>query len=125
MSRILSLDFGDRRIGVALTDETKTISLPQPYIFNQEKEKIIALVKDKDVEQILLGLPIGLSGRDTAATEKVRKFAVWLEGATRVPVLLIDERLTTSEVRRFETNKELIDSLVAQKMLERYIENSK
>ena len=122
MGRILALDYGTKRIGIAVTDETKTISIPKPYILNAEKEKLNEFVKENEVEEILLGLPLGLSGQETESTKKVREFGAWLKETINLPVRLIDERLTTQEIRRTETNKELIDSLVAQKMLERYLE---
>lgn len=122
MSRILALDYGTKRIGIAVSDETKTISLPKPYLLTAQKEKLLEFISQNEIEKILLGLPKALSGRETESTKKTRDFMVWLEAKTHLPVELIDERLTTQEVRRFETNKELIDSLVAQKMLERYLE---
>ena len=122
LGRILALDYGTKRIGIAVTDETKTISIPKPYILNAEKEKLNEFVKENEVEEILLGLPLGLSGQETESTKKVREFGAWLKETINLLVRLIDERLTTQEIRRTETNKELIDSLVAQKMLERYLE---
>lgn len=121
MGKILALDYGSKRIGVAVTDETKTIAIPKPYMLNAEKEKLIDFIKENSVEEILLGLPIGLSGQETESTKKVKEFQSWLENQTNLPIKLVDERFTTQEVRRFETNRELIDSLVAQKILERFI----
>ena len=123
MGRILALDYGTKRIGVALSDATKRISQPKPYILNSEKDKLGELIKDNEVEEILLGLPLGLSSQITASTKKVREFQMWLKQKFYIPIKMIDERLTTKEAKRMETNKELIDSLVAQKMLERYLEN--
>ena len=122
MGRILALDYGSKRIGIAVSDETKTISFPKPYVLMAEKEKLLEFIKQNQIEKILLGLPTALSGQETESTKKTRDFMVWLETQTHLPIEYIDERLTTQEVKRFETNKELIDSLVAQKMLERYIE---
>lgn len=123
MGRILSLDYGSKRIGVAVSDETKTISQTRPYVLNQEKEKLIQFIAENEIEEILLGLPIGMSGQETESTKKAREFESWLKEKTNLPIKLIDERMTTQEIRRTETDKELIDSLVAQKMLERYLEN--
>ena len=123
MGRILALDFGTKRIGVAVSDETKIISTPKPYFLNSEKGKLIEFIKDNEVEEILLGLPLGLASQETESTKKTREFEKWLRDRTELPVKFIDERLSTQEIRRTETNKELIDSLVAQKMLERYLES--
>ena len=125
MGRIISIDFGTKRLGIAISDETKSIAFPKSYILTAEKEKLLEFIAEHEIEKILLGLPKALSGRETESTKKTRDFLVWLERATRIPVELIDERLTTKEVLRTEKNRELIDSLVAQKMLERYLEKLK
>ena len=125
MGRIIALDYGTKRIGVAVTDETKTISMPKPYFFSAEKDKLIEFIKENEVEEILLGLPVGMGGQETESTAKARGFARWLEDETGLPVKLIDERLTSKEIMRGERDREKVDSLVAQKMLERYIENKK
>ena len=123
VGRIIALDYGSKRIGIAVSDETKTISQPKPYILNAEKEKLITFIKENEIEEILLGLPIALSGKETQSTIKVQDFERWLKEKTNLPIKMIDERLTTQEIRRTETDKELIDSLVAQKMLERYLDS--
>lgn len=122
MGRILALDYGSKRIGAALSDETKTISQPRPYFLYSEKEKLIEYVKENEVEEILLGLPIGLAGQETESSKKVREFETWLKERTNLPIRLIDERFSTKEIRHFEKDRELVDSLVAQKMLEGYLE---
>ena len=122
MGRILAIDYGEKRVGIAISDATKTIAQPKPYILNTEKQKLIEFIKTSEVEEILLGLPIGLSGQDTKSTQKVREFQSWLQGQASVPIKLIDERFTTKEIQRSQKDREMIDSLVAQKMLERYLE---
>lgn len=122
MSKILAIDYGTRRIGIAISDETNTIAIPKPYIKLQEKNKILALIQNERVNEILLGLPQGLRGQDTAMTKAVRDFARWFEEKTGLQVRLIDERFTTKEVQKMTKDRELIDSLVAQKILERYLE---
>ncbi len=125
MGRILALDYGTKRIGIAVSDETKTISIPKAYILMAEKALLVEFISQNQVEKILIGLPTGLSGQETESTKKARDFMVWLERETHLPVEFIDERLTTKEVLREEKDRELIDSLVAQKMLERYLESLK
>ncbi len=121
MGRILAIDYGTKRIGIALSDEMRIISQPKPYILNAEKDKLITFITENEVEEILLGLPVGLAGQETESTKKAKDFKEWLENKTLLPVKFIDERLTTQEAMREEKNRELIDSLVAQKMLDSYI----
>ncbi|OGE76263.1 MAG: hypothetical protein A3C85_00285 [Candidatus Doudnabacteria bacterium RIFCSPHIGHO2_02_FULL_48_21] len=125
MGRVLAIDYGSKRIGIAVSDETKTIAQPKPYVPRDEKEKLIEYINQNEIEEILLGLPIALSGKETAATEKVKNFAAWLKQKIDLPLTMIDERLTTKEILRTEKDRELIDSLVAQKMLERYLEKNR
>lgn len=125
MGRIIALDFGTKRIGLAVSDETKTIAFPKPFILTAQKEKLLEFITQETIEKILLGLPKSLSGKETQSTKKVRDFMVWLEAETHLPVEFIDERLSSKEIERTETDRELIDSLVAQKMLERFLEKLK
>lgn len=124
MPRILAIDYGTVRLGIALSDETKKIAFAKPYIKTQDKEKILDLIREQEVGEILLGLPTGLSGQETKMTEEVKQFADWL-GQSNIPIKFIDERLTSEEVKkglRGERGiKGLVDSLVAQKILERYL----
>ena len=124
MGRILAIDYGTKRLGVSLSDETKTIAIPKPYIATSQKEKLLDLIKENYVEEILLGLPKSLSGEETKSAKAVRKFESWLARNTNLPIKLIDERLTTKEVLRETKNKNLVDSLVAQRMLARYLDQN-
>lgn len=126
MAKVLALDYGTKRIGVALSDETKKIAFAKPYLAAAEKEKLLDIIKENEVDEILLGLPKSLKGKETKMTEEVREFQTWLKSKSKVPIKLIDERFTTQEAQRGLRGekglKELIDSLVAQKMLGRYLE---
>ncbi|MBI4049889.1 MAG: Holliday junction resolvase RuvX, partial [Candidatus Doudnabacteria bacterium] len=112
MTKILALDYGTKRIGVAISDETKTIAVPKPYIKAEEKGRILELIKDQEVDEILLGLPKALKGTETIMTREVRSFGEWLEQETKLPVRLIDERYSTKGAERITKDRELIDSLV-------------
>lgn len=122
MTKVLALDYGTKRIGIALSDETKTIAMPKPYIPTSEKGVLLDLIKNNEVEKVLLGLPTGLSGQDTDMTREVRGFGEWLKINVALPIEFIDERFSSKEVERITTDRELIDSIVAQQMLERYLE---
>ena len=122
MPKKIAIDYGTKRLGIATSDETNTIAIPKPYIETQNKEKLIKFIKENDIGEILLGLPKGLGGQETAMTREVRDFSVWLEQETKLPVRLIDERLSTQAAQRITKDRELLDSLVAQKLLENYLE---
>ena len=97
MGRVLGIDYGDVRIGIAMSDETAFLASPLTTVQNGKGavDEIAALVKENDVEQIVIGLPLNMDGSAGPATEKTRKFAVKLAKKTDVPIGESDERLTT------------------------------
>ena len=88
--RILSLDHGTRRIGVALSDETKTIAQPLEYIpaepFAAFLERLKHLLNEKEVDLILIGMPRNMDGSYGPAAQKVEAFVAVLRSALTVPV---------------------------------------
>ena len=123
MGRILALDFGTKRIGVALSDESKKIAFMADYVSTDQKQKLIELLQEKKVEKIILGLPKNLAGNETKSAEAVRDFGDWLEDETKLPIEYIDERLTTKELSKQGIPREELDSAVAQHMLQRYLDS--
>lgn len=133
MPRILAIDYGSKRIGLALSDETGTIASALPFVPADEKNKIIGLISDKEVGTVILGLPVGLSGEETKTAAAAREFGEWIGERARISVEYIDERFSTKEVlgefaamgKRASKNRGAVDSMVAQKMLMRYLETKK
>lgn len=133
MGRILAIDYGTKRIGVAISDETKKIALPQPYILTSEKEKLLAFIKEKEVVEIVVGLPRGLAGQKTKSTEAAEDIAEWLRRETKLQVNFFDEWFSTKEAARKIEEKKLkgrkareeIDSLSAQILLDAYLRRMK
>lgn len=97
--RVLALDYGSARCGCALSDPSGTIATPlEPVLAPRSKrglQRLKALVSERQVERVVVGLPLSLSGADTAQTAETRAFAASLANAVAVPVELYDERLTT------------------------------
>lgn len=133
MSRIIGLDYGTKRIGVAVSDETQTIAVAKPYLLNKNQQELLNLITDYKPELIILGRPISLSGEESKMSERVKSFADWLEVESGVPVHFLDERFSSegaeSEAReRGLSSKKLreeIDSLVAQRLLQDYLNSKK
>jgi putative holliday junction resolvase len=102
--RVLALDYGSARCGCALSDPTGTLATPIDPIERPATRRGFArlteLVRDRGVERIVVGLPLGLSGADTPQTREARAFAERLAGAVPVPVDLYDERFTTAIAAR-------------------------
>jgi putative Holliday junction resolvase len=102
--RVLALDYGSARCGCALSDPTGTLATPLEPVLRPGTRKGLArlgdLIRERGVERVVVGLPVGLSGQDTAQTSETREFAARLGEAVTVPVDVYDERFTTAIARR-------------------------
>jgi putative pre-16S rRNA nuclease len=98
--RVLALDYGAARCGVAVSDPTGTLATPLEPVLRPGSKKgfarVVSLVTELEAEHVIVGLPLSLSGRDSAQTTETRAFAARLAGAVPVAVELYDERFTTS-----------------------------
>ena len=107
MARVVALDYGSARCGVAISDPTGTVATPLPVIERPGTRKgmgrVIGLVRETGAKTVVVGLPLGLSGDDTAQTVETRAFAETLRErlGRRVSVELYDERFTTRMAERF------------------------
>src|SRR2546428_3083934 len=103
--RILALDHGTKRIGVAVSDEMKMIASPLEYIpaepFAEFLARLKEILREKEVELILLGMPRNMDGSYGPAAFKVQEFAAVLRDAVAIPIKTLDERLTTVQAQRF------------------------
>ena len=131
MRRILALDYGERRIGVAISDPLGLTAQSQPFVSNNAESlsKIATLIAEFEVTEIILGWPLNLKGEATAACDKVAEFESRLLEKTSLPIYRIDERLTTKAAERTllqadfsrDKRKQLIDSQAAAFLLEGYL----
>ena len=134
MNRILAIDFGDVRVGLALSDLTCTISKPFKTInyINIEDllNQIFEITKENQVNKIVVGIPYNMKGEDTKQTIKVREFVSALENKMDYKIDLIDERLTSTEAEKFMHqmniktghNKDKIDKIAASIILQEYLD---
>ena len=107
MARVLALDYGSARCGVAVSDPTETLASPLPVVPRPSTRRglgaILGLVREYAPRAVVVGLPVGLGGEDTAQTVETREFAEVLRSRLggRVAVELWDERFTTRMAERF------------------------
>jgi putative Holliday junction resolvase len=130
--RVVGLDLGSRRIGVAVSDPTGTIASPYEVVPRDEKlhQKLLAVVEEVGAERVVVGLPLSLSGQDGPAAASARAEAAQLAEALPVPVELYDERLTTVsatrsmvEVRmKADARKRVVDKVAAAVMLQSWLD---
>jgi putative pre-16S rRNA nuclease len=121
--RVLALDHGTARIGAAISDPTGTLATPLPAIEPPEAKLVAEIVAEHDVERVVVGLPLHLSGEEGSQAALARTFGAELEAILAVPVETYDERLTTrmAEDSRRAGATAAPDSLAAAHLLESYL----
>jgi putative holliday junction resolvase len=123
--RVLALDYGSARCGCAVSDPTGTLATPIDPIERPATRRgfarLVQLVRDREVERVVVGLPLGLSGSDTAQTREARAFADRLAAAVAVPVEMYDERFTTAIAARSADTRTSEDSRAAAVLLEDWL----
>jgi putative Holliday junction resolvase len=133
--RILALDHGTKRIGVAVSDEMKMIASPLEYISAEPFADFLArlkeIIREKEIELIILGMPRNMDGSYGPAALKVQEFAAVLKGAIAIPIKALDERLTTVQAQKFliqgnvrrDKRKEKVDKTAAAILLQGYLDS--
>ena len=134
MRRLLAIDYGEKRLGLAISDPNQIISKPlktiilsdSQYIYN-ELEKIIS---DYEIQKLIIGLPLGMDGKNTQQTSKVEAFKEDLQNKISIPVILFDERLSSVSAKKslisqgIKTghNKSKIDQTAAAIFLQHFLD---
>jgi|SRR5918994_5519926 putative Holliday junction resolvase len=121
--RILALDHGTVRCGVAVSDPTQTVVTPIRAISPPDPKEVAAVVAEYDAGRVVVGLPVSLSGEEGAQARLTRAFADELGELIEVPVEMYDERLTTSLAEQSARGGASADrdSLAAAHLLESYL----
>jgi putative Holliday junction resolvase len=128
--RVLALDYGSARCGCALSDPSGTIVTPVEAVLRPATKRGFArlreLVREREVERVVVGLPLSLDGGDTEQTRETRAFADELAARLGVPVEMHDERFTTRLAQRIDTTagaraKASEDSRAAAHLLESWL----
>jgi putative holliday junction resolvase len=121
--RVLALDHGTARIGCAISDPSGTLATPLPVIEPPEPRSVAELVQKHQVDRVVVGLPLHLSGEEGSQAALTRSFCAELEAILVVPIETYDERLTTrmAEASKREGASAALDSLAATHLLEAYL----
>lgn len=103
--RILGIDYGERRVGIAVTDPTGTIASPYDTIQRRRGKRppvarVAEVARSLEVEQLVVGLPLGLDGMETDWCAEVRAFGDALAERAGLPVAYVDERMTSVQAER-------------------------
>jgi len=137
MGRVLGIDYGERRIGIAISDPTRTIAQPLPTIVRRRGKrppytKIMEVLDEWDAECIVVGLPLETSGEEGRMASEVRDFGDGLERRARIQVAYWDERFTSVQAQRelarlelpamARRQKERVDAMAAMLILQSYLD---
>ncbi len=132
MGRIAAIDYGTKRIGLAVSDRDRKVVFPVDVVEGGKKaiQNIKAALPLKEIDLILVGLPIEMNGREGTMAEEVRAFAKKLEEALEKPVQLVDERLSSKgadvQLKEISLNRkkrnEKIDMIAASLLLQTFLE---
>ena len=133
--RLAGIDYGTVRVGVAITDDEQRLA--SPFVnYTRRGEAADArffsqLANEERIERFIVGLPVHISGEESAKSLEARRFGEWLAKTTGRPVEFFDERYTSSEAERMlldvhltkKKRKERLDKLAAQILLTAYLES--
>ena len=137
LGRLAAIDYGSVRIGVAITDPDQRFASPLENYTRRGAEKDAAWlqqwVKLERVAGLIVGLPLHTSGSESQKSAEVRQFAAWLQSLVTIPIVLFDERFTTSQANELlaeagfssKQRKERRDKLAAQILLVGYLESAR
>jgi putative Holliday junction resolvase len=129
MDSVLALDVGERRIGVAVAKTDVKIASPLTTLHNSESifEEISELIKEQQAVTIVVGLPLGMEGQETAQTRTIQRFVGELRGHIKLPMYWQDEALTSHKAEEELTSrgkpfaKGEVDALAATFILEDFL----
>lgn len=138
MSRVLGLDYGERRIGVTISDPTRTIAQPLPTLLRRRGRRppyarLLEIIREWEIEAVVIGLPVEISGDEGEPAAQVRKFGATLGERAGLLVEYRDERFTSvraeKELLRLDMpasarrQKERVDAMAASLILQGYLDS--
>jgi putative Holliday junction resolvase len=133
--RILAIDHGTKRIGLAISDELGVIALPLEFVpaepFAGFLARLKELIQEKQVEMLLVGMPRNMDGSYGPAALKVQEFTAVLRDSVAIPIKTWDERLTSAQANRFliqaemrrDKRKQKVDQTAAAILLQSYLDS--
>ncbi len=135
--RIIGIDFGTVRIGVAITDPAQSLASPLENYPRRtaelDQQYFMRLVKNERPVGFVVGLPVHLDGSSNSSSQKALAFGTWLEELTQVPVVYFDERFTSSQATEYlrelgltrKAKKKILDKIAAQILLDAFLQSDR
>jgi putative Holliday junction resolvase len=133
VGRLLALDVGEKRVGVAICDETQTLARPLLTLHRASKKedfaRLVALCREHSIEKVIVGLPKTLRGEEGPQAQRVQRYAAQLQAALDLPIEFWDERYSTvgardlmADIGRSLGSKGDIDAIAAAIILQDYLD---
>lgn len=122
--RLMGIDYGEKNIGIAVSDEAGNFAFAHSVVLNDQKavKKIKNICEEKDIKKIILGESLDYKGQPNPIMKKIEKFKVLLEKESGLPVIYQSEVLTTQEAERIIGKTKKTDASAAALILRSYIE---
>ena len=134
MGRLLGIDYGQKRIGLAISDPNKIISKPLKTLLYSDQKQIIKdlfeVISMHEIEKIIIGNPVAMTGENTDQTKSVMDFVDLIKREIKIPYEMVDERLSSVSAKRaliamgIKTghNKSMVDETAAAIFLQHYLD---
>ena len=130
MPRILALDFGERRVGLATSDASATVATPRRTLLRQNDESLLDALerfgREEEIELVLFGIPRSPDGVESPFADRIRSFAAKFARRTGLPIRFHEETLTSDEAGRRlprPKSREELDAMAAAVLLEDFLLN--
>ena len=124
--KTLGIDYGEKRIGLAVSDESQTFARELSIVSPKEFwDTIPAIINDNEITKIVLGWPLNMNGGETEKTKEVASFKQQVTSKTGLSVEIIDERLSSQMAEHLPGGRKNVDSLAAQILLQNYLDKNK
>jgi putative Holliday junction resolvase len=122
--RFLGIDYGTKRIGVAISDENGTLAFPKEIILNNSStfKRFSEILKAENVSEIVVGESLDFDGKENKVMQEVKEFIAQITQMFSLPVYLEKEFLTSVEARRFHEGIDRTDASAAALILQRYLD---
>lgn len=124
---ILGIDYGEKRVGIALSDQSETLAFPHAVLLNTKTlaDDVAALVRKENAGIVVLGYSSNLQGSDNPIMERINAFKKELEGVVGVPIVFEQEWLSSQEASRFTGANDMIDASAAAVILQRFLDKKR
>lgn len=126
LMRILGIDYGAKRIGLAVSDESRTFARELSIVSPKEFwESLHDIIKDHEIGAVVIGWPLNMSGEETRKTREILNFKLQISKKTNLPVETVDERLSSVMAQHLPGGNKNVDSLAAQILLQNYLDSKR